>query len=56
MDYSLMVPFAGGDEVAFDRMARAAAEMGERWRKLFSNLLQRISALSVTKQFPSKHC
>jgi hypothetical protein len=39
MDYSVMVPFAG--VIAFDRMACAAAEMGERWRKLFSNLVQR---------------
>ena len=39
MDYSLMVPFAG--VIAFDRMARAAAEMGERWRKLVSHLLRR---------------
>ena len=39
MDYSLMVPFAG--VIAFDRMARAAAEMGERWRKFVSHLVQR---------------
>ena len=39
MDYSLMVPFAG--VIAFDRMARAAAEMGERWRKFASHLVQR---------------
>jgi hypothetical protein len=39
MDYSLMVPFSG--VIAFDRMARAAAEMGERWRKCVSHLLRR---------------
>jgi len=39
MDYSLMVPFSG--VIAFDRMARAAAEMGERWRKFVSHLLRR---------------
>ena len=41
MDYSLMVPFAGAGVIAFDRMARAAAEMGERWRQLISHLVQR---------------
>jgi len=39
MDYSLMVPFAG--VIAFDRMANAAAGMGERWRKSISQLLRR---------------
>ena len=43
MDYSLMVPFAG--VIAFDRMARAAAEMGERWRKFVSHLVQRFFPL-----------
>jgi hypothetical protein len=40
MDYLLMVPFAG--VIAFDPMAHAAGEMGERWRKFVSHLLQRI--------------
>jgi len=39
MDYLLMVPFAG--VIAFDRMAHAAAEMGERWRKFVSHRVQR---------------
>jgi hypothetical protein len=39
MDYSLMVPFAG--VMAFDRMAHAAAEMGERWRKFISHRVRR---------------
>jgi len=39
MDYLFMVPFAG--VTAFDRMARAAADMGERWHKFVSNLAQR---------------
>lgn len=39
MDYSLMVPFAG--VIAFDRMAHAAADMGERWRKFISHLMRR---------------
>lgn len=39
MDYLFMVPFAGMN--AFDRMARAAADMGERWHKFVSNLAQR---------------
>jgi hypothetical protein len=55
MDYSLMVPLAGADDLAFDRMARAAAEMGERWRKLFSNLLQRIPVFPASEHVPSKH-
>ena len=38
MDYSLMVPFAG--VLAFDSMARAAAEMGERWRKAVSQFFR----------------
>ena len=38
MDYSLMVPFAG--VIAFDRMAHAAGEMGERWRKFVSHLVE----------------
>jgi hypothetical protein len=38
MDYSLMVPFAG--VIAFERMAHAAGEMGERWRKFVSHLVQ----------------
>jgi len=33
MDYLFMVPFAGA--TAFDRMARAAADMGERWYRKF---------------------
>jgi len=39
MDYLLMVPFAGVN--AFDRMAHAAGEMGERWRKFVSHVVQR---------------
>jgi len=38
MDYLLMVPFAGVN--AFDRMAHAAGEMGERWRKFVSRLAE----------------
>jgi hypothetical protein len=38
MDYLLMVPFAGVN--AFDRMAHAAGEMGERWRKFVSHLVE----------------
>jgi hypothetical protein len=44
MDYSLMVPFAGAGVIAFDRMARAAADMGERWRNFFSDRVQRFLA------------
>jgi len=39
MDYLFMVPFAG--VTAFDRMARAAADMGERWHKFVSHLAQK---------------
>ena len=39
MDYLLMVPFAG--VIAFDQMAHAAGEMGERWHKFVSHLVQR---------------
>jgi hypothetical protein len=42
MDYLLMVPFAG--VTAFDRMARAAADMGERWHKSVSHLAQKFFA------------
>jgi len=39
MDYLFMVPFAG--VTASDRMARAAADMGERWHKFVSHLAQK---------------
>ena len=39
MDYLLIVTFAG--VIASDRMAHAAGEMGERWRKFVSHLMQR---------------
>ena len=42
MDYLFMVPFAG--VTAFDRMAHAAADMGERWRKFVSHLAHKFFA------------
>ncbi|HTE88673.1 MAG TPA: hypothetical protein VK639_06955 [Terriglobales bacterium] len=44
MDYLLMVPFAG--VIASDRMAHAAGEMGERWRKFVSHLVRRFLPLA----------
>jgi len=42
MDYLFMVPVAGVN--AFDRMAHAAADMGERWRKFVSHLAHKFFA------------
>ena len=53
MNYLFMVPFAG--VTAFEGMARAAADMGERWHKFVSHLARRFfPATPPVRDSPSR--